>query len=567
MSLFTITTMFLSILRLLQSFQSRLLSPLSLWPRRPETLGCVLLTMSTMFIRFSPVETFDYADVSGYFGPGAFGAWVITCLAGFCPAEGRHLLRLIWKESYHIPHQIDSFTRLEYPRDDCKENYASRKGRYFENSQLEVVELNSGKMKCLRRFLEYTLQATMNEGDDPPTALREFLYGIQSNDREIRALQKENADNFLLQAKCAELVLDSLPMFSKRDSLKYPGFIQYGFDEDENRISEQSCEQLVESLASTFTWFEMSRTDFTQCLLRFRNGVQFWFYQTTQSEAEIGHKLDPNTWAAIIYPIVACWVCIAKRITSNIETWRPEDDAAACVAQFAIGVSSIALLGSRYRIIRANRSFRLRQRSWAWMIVFWHSCAVLLFRLRHISESSSSSSIAVSAFLIFAILLLRPIEIAIYMLLLAFEMVTPLQLGLSRTSHSFSKCFCPECLCLVCVKGNERRFREFTELIISLDTGWMQVWVTNFLPFIALIAGFGDAESYNRIIRIQWSTRLHLLIPGSSANISDLDQAAALATALALALVVPLGTLASCIRAHWVRHRSAHISPRLEGNC
>jgi hypothetical protein len=130
-------------------------------------------------------------------------------------------------------------------------------------------------MECLQKFLEFTLKTIMDETDDSPVALRHFLHEVHPNDREIRALQKEGADNFLLQAKCAELVLDSVPLFFKHNSLKYPGFVQYGIHEDENGISGQSCDRLVESLASTFSWFEMSRADFAHCLLHFRNGVQF----------------------------------------------------------------------------------------------------------------------------------------------------------------------------------------------------------------------------------------------------------------------------------------------------
>lgn len=537
--------MFLSILRVLQSFRSRFRSPLSLWPRRPETLlGCVLIAISTMFLSSSPVEPFDYSNVSGYFGPGAFAAWVITCFAGFCPAEGRHLVRFIWKESYHIPHRIDSFAMLEYPREDCK-NYASGIRTCCENSQPEVVKLDSEKMKCLQKFLEYTLQATMNETDDRPFALRQFLHEIQSNDREIRALQRESADNLLLQAECAELVLDSLPLFFKRDSLKYPGFVQYGIYEHENDISGQSCDRLVESLASTFTWFEMSRADFIHCLLHFRNGVQFWSYQITQSEAEIADKMDPNTWAAIIYPIVACWVCLAKQITSNIETWRPEDDAAACVAQFAIGVSSIALIGSRYRIVRADRIFRFQQRSLAWMVVHWHSCVVLIFRLVYMSESS------------FSVQLLGIFHTFTIMLSLAFEMVLHVYLVPFRPPSSFSSWHCPECAYPAHPKGYQRRLWAFTVELRSLAPHMPQMSAVSIIPWLFILprADVGDIGDA-RIVKIQRGTRLGLLIPGSSANISDLDQAAALATALALALMAPLGTLASRARAFWVRQRT-----------
>jgi hypothetical protein len=521
-----------------------------------------------MFLVISPVEPFDYSKVSGYFGPGAFGAWVITCLAAFCPAEGRHLLRLILKEPYLIPQGIDSFTRLEYPRHDQKEKHVRGTRRYCENGQPDFIELNSGKMQCLQRFLEYTLRDAMDDSRQPPNALRQFIDGIRFNDREIRALQKERPDKFLLQAKCAEIILDSFPLFFKRGSLMYPGLVLYGIDEDWNGVSGQSCDRLVESLESTYPWFQMSRADFTQCLLLFRNAVRFWSYQTAQSEAEIAKKMDANTWAAIIYPVVACWVCIAKGVTSNLETWRPEDEAAACVAQFAGGVSLIAMLGSRYRIIRGDRIFRLHQRLLAWIVMYLHCGIVLLFRLRHMSQAPFGVALTIfltGANIYWALLenashlLLLIFEMVIHVLSPAFERVTHVQLRLFRTPRLISWGYCSECFYADCPKGYHRRLWAHTVFLRSVPSDWPSLlFMMGIFPqfLFALCVRLGDsedAESYNHTIKINWSTRLGLLTPGSSANISDLDQAAALATALALALAAPLSTLASRARAHYVK--------------
>lgn len=84
----------------------------SLWPKQPGILiVCLVVIILTIFIRFEPVG-FDYSNVSGFFGPGAFWAWVITCLSGFCPNEGRHLLRVIWKEPWTFPVSFDRFSEL-----------------------------------------------------------------------------------------------------------------------------------------------------------------------------------------------------------------------------------------------------------------------------------------------------------------------------------------------------------------------------------------------------------------------------------------------------------------------
>ncbi|CEJ62474.1 hypothetical protein PMG11_10971 [Penicillium brasilianum] len=326
-------------------------------------------------------------------------------------------------------------------------------------------------MQCLQRFLEYTLRDAMDESRQPPNALRQFIDGIQFNGRNIHALQKECPDKFLLQAKCAEIVLDSFPLFFKRDSSLYPGYVHYGIFEDENGIFGQSCDRLVESLESTYPWFQMSRADFTQYLLRFRNAVQFWSYRTTQSEAEMARRMGPTKWAAIIYPVVACWVYIPKRVTSNMETWRPEDEAAACVAQFAVGVSLIAILGSRYRIIQGDRIFHSRRRFLAWTVMYMHCGIVLLLRIRYMSQAPFPfGGIALTIFLTGAIFYWAPLERASHLLALAFERVTHVQLRLFRTSHLISSGYCSECFYADCLKGYHRRLWAHTVLLGSFPS-------------------------------------------------------------------------------------------------
>jgi hypothetical protein len=291
----------------------------------------------------------------------------------------------------------------------------------------------------------------------------------------------------------------------------------------------------------------MTRADFTQCLLRFRNAVLFWSYQTIQSEAEVARKMDPNTWAAIIYPIVACWVCIAKRVTSTMETWRPEDEAAACVAQFAICVSLIAILASRYRIIRGDRIFRFHQRSLAWMVMNWHSCIVLTFRVRHMAKAPFG--VAHMLFLTFAMIFWAPLD----------KMVIHVQLRLFHTPRLVSSGYCSQCLYADCPKANHRLIWIHNVSLGCPPLDWLPLpFSMDVFPQIIVILCLGlrdseDAESFGHVIKTNRSTRLGLLTPGSSANISDLDQAAALATALALALAAPLSTLASRARAHYVK--------------
>lgn len=182
---------------------------------------------------------------------------------------------------------------------------------------------------------------------------------------------------------------------------------------------------------------------------------------------------------------------------------------------------------------------------------------------RHMSLFPSSGFIH-SGFLISAIHLWLPLEMAIHVLLLAFKMmihalllafetVTHVQLRLFRTPRSVSLWYCPECFYPNCPKGYQERLWALTVIFKSF-TGYPLLSVISMASVCPVCLGeIGDADIYNRIIRIQWSTQANLLSPGSSASISDLDQAAALATALALALVAPLKTLASLARAQFVR--------------
>lgn len=243
-----------------------------------------------------------------------------------------------------------------------------------------------------------------------------------------------------------------------------------------------------------------------------------------------------------------------------METWRPEDEAAACVAQFAVGVSLIAILGSRYRIIQGDRIFHSRPRFLAWTVMYVNCGIVLLLRIRYMAQAPFHfRGIALTIFLTGAIFYWAPLERASRLLALAFERVTRVQLRLFRTSHLISSGYCSECFYADCPKGYHRRLWAHTVLLgsFSSDCQPLMFVIGMFSHFLLLLCfalgDRADAESYDRTIKINWSTRLGLLTPGSSANISDLDQAAALATALALALVAPLSTLASRARAHHVK--------------
>ncbi|CAG8377817.1 unnamed protein product [Penicillium salamii] len=95
-----------------RSIRSHWQSIPSIWPYQFLILiGFVILIIFTFALHIEPIS-FDYSNVSGFFGPGAFWAWVISVLTGFCPNEGLHLLRVIWKEPWEYPISFDNVSEL-----------------------------------------------------------------------------------------------------------------------------------------------------------------------------------------------------------------------------------------------------------------------------------------------------------------------------------------------------------------------------------------------------------------------------------------------------------------------
>lgn len=111
---------------------------------------------------------------------------------------------------------------------------------------------------------------------------------------------------------------------------------------DEPGIFRQEFNEATESLAATYCWSAMEEADIAHYLIEFRNRLKFRTHQFETAKAEIPHEMNLNTWAAVLYALISCWVCFVQHGGFKSDTWRPEDDAAACIAQFSFCVSVLA---------------------------------------------------------------------------------------------------------------------------------------------------------------------------------------------------------------------------------
>lgn len=477
----------------------------SLWPKQPGILIiCLVVVILTIFIRFEPVG-FDYSDVSGFFGPGAFWAWVITCLNGFCPNEGRHLLRVIWKEPWTFPMPLFWFSEL--PPLQIEDQ--SIKGELPCGNNLgEDDKLQNDKIKCISRLLKEIMQDTLTDAKESSThlsILRFWLLQVRSSDRQFFRRTENDSDNAFLQADCADLVLDSFPVFFREEAID-PRFIRYSMFADEPDIPRQDFSEVTESLVKTCCWFTMNEADFAHYLIEFRNRIKFWTHQMETAKAEIPREMDLNTWAAVLYALISCWVCFVQHGGFESESWRPEDDAAACIAQFAFCVSALALLSSHPRTPERDPKSRGSLRLSVWFVVYWHSWLVIHIRGYYIENERSIPNVLALGY----------------------------NAGLTGLL-ALRMCF----LVLCRHSWIARKFRWFTARQALPDSGArvLTAWFS-LVPW-SYILNFWNIGRYQRVPKIPWGIHVGLPIPTSSASISDLDQAAALATVVALLLAAP----------------------------
>ncbi|CAG8173687.1 unnamed protein product [Penicillium salamii] len=466
----------------------------------------------TFALHIEPIS-FDYSNVSGFFGPGAFWAWVISLLTGFCPNEGRHLLRVIWKEPWEFPLSVNNI--LELPPMPVEEKSGESTDVSSNDSGHDDM-LENDKMDCIRQFLKDVMQGTLTgDKETPPELGRRFAQVgrwagmLRRNNKSFFSNYDFDkwSDRIMLQLECAEHVLDSLPLFY-RERTNYPGIVCYSIPKDISSVpyTLQATYRLPQNLRAICPWFKLNETDFIHYLMEFRNRVEFWNYQNKASRAEIPRNMDANTWAAALYALGSCWVCLIEHGRFKSETWRPEDDAASCVAQVAFGASTLALLSSYPRMPEISPKLRVSPRSFIWMIIYLQSWLVMLCRGFYVESEWD-----IPTFLVWAYLygLMGILTIRVFLL-----GTLDVALWVTRWFPWFKS--------RPALSGSDVRLGTFYLCLSQL---------------FAICASGGKPQSTPKI---PWTVHAGPPIPKSSASIVELDQAAALAAAVVVLLVMPL---------------------------
>ncbi|CAG7980184.1 unnamed protein product [Penicillium salamii] len=526
---------------ILRSIRSHWQSIPSIWPYQFLILiGSVIFILFTFALHIEPIS-FDYSNVSGFFGPGAFWAWVISVLTGFCPNEGLHLMRVIWKEPWEYPLLLKNVSELAPLPAEKKPGESTTDVSNNDSGQDDVLEKD--KMDCVQQFLKEVMEDTLTSDEETPPELGmrfsqviRWARALRLNNRSFfsRREFKNWPDSILLQAECAGHVLDSFGLFD-RERTNYPGLVCYRIPKELSSFprTTKATYQLPQNLRAICPWFTLDDTDFTHYLVEFRNRVEFWDYQNKASRAEIPRNMDANTWAMALYALGSCWVCLFEHGRFKSETWRPEDDAASCVAQIAFGASTLALLSSHPRMPEVFAKFRVSTRSFIWMIVYMHSWFVMFCRGFYVESEWDLPTTLVWVYL--------------YGLngLLAIRGILLGTLGAALWVAGWFSWFKPR----PALNGSDVRM------------GTWFLCVSQMMLAILLSGG----RPQHIVPKIPWTVHAGPPIPKSSASIVDLDQAAALATAFVVLLGRPLqSAIVSLGRALWRGFRAFVLAPRID---
>ncbi|KAJ5727628.1 hypothetical protein N7493_005448 [Penicillium malachiteum] len=211
------------------------LSSIDLNPWRPQNswpLFQCLLISNPLLLRMNGDRIDDYSSVSGYFGPRAFWAWIITCISAIFPTAGPALSELIWGNPHPLPDaecdisKIPPIPRLE-PVSDHNQSVRRlgntvRGDDKLSNGHNDLID--DRKLGTVRAVLEFLFRRS----PDTPTSLPmgEFLSAMAKSYPEARSLGPLycGADSL---GNRAELVLNMMPSILKQFSGQHRGFVEY----------------------------------------------------------------------------------------------------------------------------------------------------------------------------------------------------------------------------------------------------------------------------------------------------------------------------------------------------
>lgn len=436
----------------------------------------------------------DYSTVSGLYGPGTFWAWIISCVMAFCPNEGLVLLRHIFLGPILGLEDADI---LNLPRP--------------QGMAGDSDEIDSEKLEKVRRFLDCIFCLSFLKNKQKSELVTDIAFGFfRGSELELTLWNDypEDIKTFtplrpILHVKYeratgarAEMILNLDRRMSKIPSNGQGGFIEYHSRErvDTNGLYYR----FFKEISTMFPWLQMEFEDFHHHLIDIRNRFQFLQYR--RELRELPPTMNANTWAAIAYPVIACSVQMARHLPFKNRHWEAGDEAVASVALISLMMSALALLSNR----SSFNFFTLRHA--LWMTVYIFSWTFLICRGYFVCVEE--------AFL----------DYFVTFQVLGFTVV-PL-MGLVW--------FIPRVLLAWCFPA---RFSKPQQPYISTA----QLALTPILVLaMVIVRRPAEPGSDSLCTESSWDLHFSMPIPRSSVSLGELDQAAALATAMFLMISAPL---------------------------
>ncbi|KAJ5634823.1 hypothetical protein N7528_002665 [Penicillium herquei] len=510
------------------------LSSVDLNPWRPQNswplIQCLLIS-TPFLVHMSGDHIEDYSNVSGYFGPGAFWAWIITCISAVFPTAGPALSELVWGNPHPLPgYQCNISMIPPIPRPEGVSDH-TQDVRQPENPVQDDDKLSDDhnnliddrKLGTVRAVLELLFHRHPDMESSLP--MKEFLSEMAKSYPESRSLGPAQCGPATLCYR-AELVLNMMPSILKQFSSQHRGFVEYTLlrERDLNGGLEigtplaLASQRLVDDISTEFIWFSMSNKDFIIHLLELRNRANFLVYR--HNARRISKSLDPTTCTAALYPLVASVSPIMRHARPGGHPWSASDEAAASVAQIALGFSGIAI------IAEYSNDQAVSVRLWTWFLVGGFSQIILSLRICSMSLDYLPALILGAHHIcgIYIVLLLPIIYFGLISIVASVLRVFP------RFFNPISK-----------------RIKLNTATQTAIHACILLIMVL--LPVrMGTLIGRGKHRSEDDI----WRVHFGVPAPNSSATISDLDQASSLGVALVLFVLYPLQWLLSYAwRAFW----------------
>lgn len=510
---------------------------ISIRPTQPLLL-CQVLSVTAYTLAFHPRATHldDFSDVSGFFGPGAFWAWILLCITSIAPTEGYMLYRRIWHENPKEKEEAEeeiNVSALESPFNLWSFRHELL---YFHDDAGPSDEFDDAKLMLIPQILESLFEYLQHTTPGQiPVSLENFgfkLAGDLSRHLHTQAdtLQDPPLNNFLDQQSdqkklfrlglMAQTMLDLLPFVTTKASSLNPGFTCYGiFYDSQSHLPRDFLIQrnpLIEDLFTVFPWLEQSAVDFPWYLMEFRNRVMFFHYQQKKVEPQIPDNLDPNTFAVVAYAAVACGTALLRNSAIKCLPWEALDETAAGVAQIAYGLSAVAIISERPE----NR--RLSARMMTWLVLYFSSLWAIKGRVLYHDQPLSFSG------WLMCLQMLGFTNFVIFHgnLFSLYAIYTDITRLLSRKWPRYFTARNPP---------NLPPWRPSDYMMMGTSLIFLGVY------FLQMVASNDQAQLEERKRPFYpWQAQFGFPIPRSSAKLSDLNQAAALGTAVLLFLNRPI---------------------------